>query len=181
MGIDATGYFLTKRCLTDDEIVKMNAELVEFHPRLHRNPPKESYDAGPWFQRANQHDGLPENAIEIDFGLGRFYGPFYERGDFMEYLTVLGWLRRRDYVTAVFYGGDSTSLDEISEWDEARERDYIEHYLSVGERPYRSPSNWTNRSAPRYTEWKPSDESTSVQEQARSVEPINVVSEEGEG
>ena len=128
MGVDAQGYFVTKRALTDKEINRIEQDY------------KNTYgDTSYSFRSLRGNKDFTAQCVKIDFYLARFYSPTYTRGPALDILTVLGWLRRRPYVEAVYYGGDCYAPEEFTEWTEASERELLETYLKQGWRSYCYP------------------------------------------
>jgi hypothetical protein len=129
MGIDATGYFVTKRPLTDDEIVRVLDDLQATYGELVSRIS---------FHSLRGHPDFNPRCVEISFDLDRLYSLGYARGSFVRHASVCGWLRRRPYVEAVYYGGDSCDLNEISEWTEQAEQELFNLYLDSNQMTYRT-------------------------------------------
>lgn len=127
MGIDACGYFVTRRPLTDEEIERV---LADFNTTY--------YDE--WavkFRSLRTDSDFTPNCVRIDFDLDRLYSEGYARGNFVKHATICGWLRRRKYVEAVYYGGDCSDLAELSEWTQDTERKLFDLYLTSNRLSYR--------------------------------------------
>ncbi len=128
MGMDATGYFVTKRALSDAEIDRVLADWKDAH---------RMGDSAFTFVSLRDDSDFTPQCIEIRFDRARHYSPGYARGPFYEIWSVLGWLRRRPYVEAVYYGGDSGSLNELGEYNDDREREMSDCWLTSGHDTYR--------------------------------------------
>lgn len=120
MGVNALGYFVTKRELTDEEIAQV---LDDFYRTYYD-------DFEITFHSLRNNEDMSPRCVEINFEFDRLYSSGYARGNAVKHITVLGWLRRRPYVEAVFYGGDSGELGDICEWTEEVERETINLYLT---------------------------------------------------
>lgn len=134
MGVDAKGYFTTKRVLTDAELDILNQEFQRTHCDLSAYKFKR-------LTRSRYDEELPAEAIEIDFDMDRFYGIGYARGPILRHATVLGWLKYRNCVTKVFYGGDCSEMVDFEEWTDDLETRTLAHFFALGELTYRDRGN----------------------------------------
>lgn len=139
MGIDARGWFITKKVLTDEELSNLNNRFFNLCLNSFRRPdPNKKRES--W-----ERDGIPfkqvkakESLYIIDFHLSRYYGIGYERGPFEQTVYVCCWLRRQPEVESVYYAGDYSFFEEAEEFTEQYERDIVEHYFKNGYGPYRN-------------------------------------------
>lgn len=131
MGIDACGYFVTKRPLSDEEIARI---LEDFNATYYG-------DFKISFSSLRAREDFTPACVSIDFDLDRLYEKGYARGNFVKHATVCGWLMRRPYVVAVYYGGDCVDLVDISEWTKEREHELLDLYLNSNQLTYRDADN----------------------------------------
>ena len=82
------------------------------------------YDFEPW--RTGMYG--PQNAWRLS-GLGRYYGPRYERGNWPELSAILLALYASPNVKTVYYFGD---CDEIKEFTPEDRRAFDDHFMRNG-------------------------------------------------
>lgn len=128
MGIDAVILCTPRKVLTTDEILDASRRLVravgadffwfglEGDRHALQLVERGEYDWGVYESGAKQ-------VLSVNT-LSRYYGPGYERGNFLKIHGVCEWLEVN--VGPVYYGGDS--YDELSRWTECAE-EYIAHWL----------------------------------------------------
>lgn len=88
---------------------------------------------------AKREDWWPLNATHEVVGLGRYYGPDYERGEWPRLAGVLLACHAHPDVDVVWYGGDAE--DEIAECPVARVLEISAYWAIYGTRPYRRSSD----------------------------------------
>lgn len=123
MGMDARGYFITKRLLTAEEIIILNKQFIECNHAGWDGAEK------PFYQ-------IDKAQFGIHFDLSRYYDFCYARGPAHKIYAVLGWLRRHPIVESVYYGSDVSDLDELYEWTAERETEEIGEWLKHGYKNY---------------------------------------------
>ncbi len=128
MGVDARIEFTTPKPLTELELRQASGRLFA------------TVGKGPfWLEKKdNQHilEAIEANRYQVNL-IGRYYGPGYERGPLVDYITIANWLEVNLGAT-VYYGNDSS--DELGLFDDNYVSYLYHYYLENGHEPYRAYS-----------------------------------------
>lgn len=146
MGIDAVMYAKTKETVTPDDILDWSRRLCAAFGHEHfmlnhpRNPspfsgirhalsivPEREED----WRDVGREPG--ETVIEVHW-YTRFYGPHYERGNFMLIYCVGQWLETTIPGASVFYGGDCA--DVMAPFGPTERAELWQHFCSRHNRDY---------------------------------------------
>lgn len=149
MGLDAEMYVASPYLLSDRDLQRLSYELgASFGPEsfwIHQDPP----------QRALELCDLSERVLEMPFSgacttfqvnlTGRYYGPGYERGDIILYLSLWRWFHSKLQDCVVWYGSDANIFLEIL--DEGGTEELWDHFVANGPFPYSQYRN-SNQEVP---------------------------------
>jgi hypothetical protein len=149
MGLDAQMLFRSTRRLRDDELAKLNHDLVRtLYQPLRLRGYEDQLKAAPIHHTAPDDTGIGpgENRIPpehrpgewywVHIG-GRYYGIGYEVGDIWGFIGVAEWIEFRIEGAQVWYGSDVD--DFLSPFPKGLREQLAKHFFAVGHGEFANP------------------------------------------
>jgi ribosomal protein S27E len=152
MGVDAEMFARTMTPITEDQLKELRWRIGDTFDCAFWifDDPRNIYpgDTKPYYRHSLElvnmisQDGpdiLPkegETFLKVNLQT-RYYGPGYERGNFMLIYSVARWLEKNVPGAEVWYGGDSSGVTHKL-FDATAREEMFEYFISNGHEPYNS-------------------------------------------